>query len=135
MRAIEELINPTGSAWPKLDSELAACPSAEVLPVDPAAGRRCLHAIQVTTRSRIGAMALHAGGVVLDHGWLRVYGGGCPERGLVSLRLDQGMMIYPFLCTEQAQADLAAASREAAPIEQVLACQAGAIDRRICFDN
>jgi hypothetical protein len=30
-------------------------------------------------------MALHSGGFVVDHGWLRIYGGGCPERGLPSL--------------------------------------------------
>jgi hypothetical protein len=36
----------------------------------------CLLALQVTARSTLGALALHTGGVVIDHGWLRLLGGG-----------------------------------------------------------
>ena len=37
-------------------------------------------------------MALHCGGLVFDHGWLRVHGGGCPERGLASLSTANGLL-------------------------------------------
>jgi hypothetical protein len=216
VRTVDELINLAEPAWPELETLLTACPDAEVLAIEPADGRRCLYAIQVTTRSRMGAMALHCGGVVLDYGWLRIYGGGCSERGLASLadangltgadhdvlpsfavghdvlggrfelngpspvrpgepgelcylapdtleweplgmgygdwlswlasgataqfyesmrwpgwedeitalRLDQGISMYPFLCTAQARADLSATSRKAVPIAEVLGVHA-----------
>lgn len=47
-----------------------------VLPVDRAAGERTLERLQVTTRSVLGALALECGGVLVDHGWLRILGGG-----------------------------------------------------------
>ena len=34
---------------------------------------------------------MQCGGVILDHGWLRLYGGGCPERGLPSLAEANGL--------------------------------------------
>jgi hypothetical protein len=37
---------------------------------------RCLYRLQVTTRSVLGALAFHSGGVLVDHGWLRLLGGG-----------------------------------------------------------
>jgi Protein of unknown function DUF2625 len=43
----------------------------------PAAGQRALEALQVTTRSPLGAIAFHTGGVLIDRGWLRVLGAGC----------------------------------------------------------
>jgi Protein of unknown function DUF2625 len=41
--------------------------------------------LQVTTRSWLGAVTLSTGGLVADHGWLRIYGGSsasCPLPGL-----------------------------------------------------
>jgi hypothetical protein len=38
-------------------------------------GRRTLEWLQVSTRSPLGAIALHTGGLLVDHGWLRVLGG------------------------------------------------------------
>lgn len=203
MRDVDQLINLTEPAWTDLEAEVRACPGTEVLPIDPDSGRRCLYALQVTTRSRLGAVALHCGGLVFDHGWLRVYGGGCPERGMPSLaeinglagtdqdaapnfavghdvlggrfelrypsglwyfapdtldweeleigygdwlswlasgataqfyesmrwpgweaetaalRLDQGLAVYPFLSTKEAQADMAGTARTAVPIGQL----------------
>jgi hypothetical protein len=67
------------------DALLAGPAQAEILPVEPAAGAGCLHRIQVTARSWLGALALHTGGVLIDYGWVRVLGGGHPARGLPSL--------------------------------------------------
>ena len=66
---------PADPAWPQLEKELLANPEITVLPIVPAAGRESLHRLQVTTRSRMGALALHTGGLLVDHGWLRVLGG------------------------------------------------------------
>lgn len=41
---------------------------------DEATGRRTLEQLQVTTGSFLGAVVVHTGGLLIDHGWLRVYG-------------------------------------------------------------
>jgi hypothetical protein len=48
-------------------------------------GPDALVSLQVTTRSPMGALAYHAGGLVVDHGWLRFLGGGHPR---LNRRLD-----------------------------------------------
>jgi hypothetical protein len=48
----------------------------EVLNVDRTAGEKALLALQVTSRSPMGAIALETGGLLIDHGWVRVLGGG-----------------------------------------------------------
>lgn len=50
---------------------------AEVLGCSSFDGQRAVEALQVTTRSPLGALALHTGGILVDHGWLRVLGAGC----------------------------------------------------------
>lgn len=74
----------------------------ELLPADPASGRRALEALQVTTRSPLGAVALRTGGILIDHGWLRVLGSGCGRvpravdkwNGLgAARRCDKGLLV------------------------------------------
>lgn len=48
----------------------------EVLSVERTAGEKALLALQVTSRSPMGAIALETGGLLIDHGWIRVLGGG-----------------------------------------------------------
>lgn len=48
----------------------------DVLDVSDAQGRDVLYRLQVTTRSALGALARYCGGLVVDHGWLRILGGG-----------------------------------------------------------
>jgi hypothetical protein len=43
---------------------------------DLAAARSCLEKLQVTTRSPLGALAHETGGLLVDHGWLRLLGCG-----------------------------------------------------------
>ncbi|MFE6051382.1 DUF2625 family protein [Kitasatospora sp. NPDC056446] len=82
MRAIEELTAVDDPAWPELATALAASPAAaRVLPADHDEGRRCLLQLQVTARSTLGALVLNTGGLLLDHGWVRVFGGGLPGGG------------------------------------------------------
>ncbi|WP_412538408.1 DUF2625 family protein [Longispora sp. K20-0274] len=86
MPTIEELTGVAEPAWPELREELAGgAVRVEVLPTDEATGRECLLGLQVTARSRLGALALHTAGLLVDHGWLRVLGAGDPARGLLGL--------------------------------------------------
>ena len=48
--------------------------------------------LQVTARSGLGALALHTGGLLVDHGWLRVLGGGDP---LLNLATANGLEVPP----------------------------------------
>src|SRR5687768_4411083 len=47
------------------------------LPGSRQAGEQALYALQITSRSPMGALALETGGLLVDHGWIRVLGGGC----------------------------------------------------------
>ena len=75
MHNIETLIAVDDPAWPHLQQALAES-NAVALPVDPERGRRSLWELQVTAASTMGAVALQTGGIVADHGWVRLYGGG-----------------------------------------------------------
>lgn len=56
---------------------MAAAPyPAEALPADPELAAACLAALQITSRSWLGAVVANSGGLVVDRGWLRVLGGG-----------------------------------------------------------
>jgi hypothetical protein len=75
------------SAWPIVKSWVSAATNdARLLPVERADGERTLHLLQVTTCAPLGAIALETGGMLVDHGWLRLLGGGCRDlqRGLAS---------------------------------------------------
>ncbi|MGH3387725.1 MAG: DUF2625 family protein [Actinomadura sp.] len=71
------------SAWPEVSAAMAAAPyPVEVLPADPGRASACLAALEITTRSWLGAVVANAGGLLVDHGWLRVLGsghGGLPD--------------------------------------------------------
>ncbi|WP_017571667.1 DUF2625 domain-containing protein [Nocardiopsis halotolerans] len=80
MRELSELAEVEEPAWPALSKRLArSTVSVRALPVEPERGRTCLHRLQVTARSFLGAMALESGGLLVDGGWLRVHGGGGAE--------------------------------------------------------
>lgn len=77
MRPIDELINMEESALPLVqkvvnDSKLVN----RVLPVQKESGKKALYNIQVTSRSPMGAVTLYTGGILVDHGWLRILGSG-----------------------------------------------------------
>ncbi|HUR24058.1 MAG TPA: DUF2625 family protein [Acidimicrobiales bacterium] len=89
MRAIEELRDVSDPAWPVIEEAVAGADQpAELVPGDPAAGEQTLVLLQVTVRSFLGALALHTGGLLVDHGWLRILGGG---RGPLNLCIANGV--------------------------------------------
>jgi len=77
MRRISELINTDDPAWPEVQQWIAQATNAvEVLPVDKTRREAELLAVQVTTRSPMGAIVYETGGILIDHGWLRILGSG-----------------------------------------------------------
>jgi hypothetical protein len=99
-----DLVDERGDAMALVREWAAAEPFAvEILPCSPEAGQRALAALQVTTRSPLGALAFHTGGLLLDEGWLRVLGAGCERfpRAIDTwnnirqdgLRLPQGLLV------------------------------------------
>jgi hypothetical protein len=83
VRSLVELRDVDDPAWPQLAEAILDSPTSTIVPVVPADGEACLLALQVTARSTLGALALNAGAVLVDHGWLRILGGGAG--GLPSL--------------------------------------------------
>jgi hypothetical protein len=82
MREIDELTEVDDPAWPELQGELTASSvPAQVLRTDGDEGRRCLLQMQVTARSTLGALVLNTGGLLVDDGWVRVFGGGSAVGG------------------------------------------------------
>jgi hypothetical protein len=76
MRELKELINTDDSAWPIVQELACKVPGrCEILPASETAGD-VLFRTQVTTRSPMGAIAYHTGGLLLNHRWLRILGSG-----------------------------------------------------------
>lgn len=77
-RPLDQLVDASGSAWPAVQGLLAhAANPARILPATRPDGERTLLALQVSTRSALGAVALECGGVIMDGGWLRLLAAGC----------------------------------------------------------
>src|SRR5947209_2382390 len=76
-RSLNELIDHVDPAWPVVQEWLAAARNPiEVLPARREEAERTLLKLQVTTHSVLGAVALETGGMLIDHGWLRLLGSG-----------------------------------------------------------
>ncbi|MEU9882589.1 DUF2625 family protein [Streptomyces phaeochromogenes] len=75
MREVNELINVDDPAWPLLLQELSGTDvPVEVLPGDAETGRASLLQLQVSARSNLGGIVLNCGGLLVDSGWLRIFG-------------------------------------------------------------
>lgn len=80
MRTLSELVNLAESAWPMALEWIGdATKPVEALPVSRPANEEALVALQVTTRSPMGAVVYESGGLLIDHGWVRVLGSGHPR--------------------------------------------------------
>ncbi|MFE0098906.1 DUF2625 family protein [Streptomyces sp. NPDC059009] len=75
MREVNELIDVEDPAWPLLTQELSGSDvPVEVLPGDAGTGRATLLQLQVSARSNLGGTVLNCGGLLVDDGWLRIFG-------------------------------------------------------------
>ncbi|NHZ39638.1 DUF2625 family protein [Massilia aquatica] len=79
MRHLSELLDTADPAFPLIRQWASAADlPVELLP--PSADRAAvLLALQVTTRSAMGALAYESGGILVDGGWLRILGSGHPR--------------------------------------------------------
>lgn len=79
MRPLDELLS-NEPAWPLIQSWLeAATNEVVVLPAAREDAEAVLLQLQITTRSALAAVALETGGILIDRGWLRLLGSGCPQ--------------------------------------------------------
>lgn len=77
VRSLAELIDVDDPAAPEVEGWIEDSPlEVRVLRTEKARREACLYELQVTTRSVLGAFAYEFGGLVVDHGWLRLLGGG-----------------------------------------------------------
>lgn len=80
IRDLSQLVNTKESAWPMIQAWVKdAKNQVEVLPPTDPARSRALLATQVTTRSPMGSIIYETGGLLIDHGWLRILGSGHPK--------------------------------------------------------
>ncbi|RSS52896.1 DUF2625 family protein [Streptomyces sp. WAC07061] len=75
MREIHELVDVVDPAWPVLLEELSGTGvPVEVLAGDAEAGRAALRQLQISARSNLGGIVLNCGGLLVEGGWLRIFG-------------------------------------------------------------
>ncbi len=98
MRTYSELLSDN-PAWPELEAAARESTRVTVLPPDRDAARLCLANLQVTTRSTLGALAHETGGLLVDGGWLRLFGCGHERlrRVLASWNEELGIPIADYL--------------------------------------
>jgi hypothetical protein len=77
-RSADDLADVDDPAWPLIQDWLRL-DAHRVLPISPDQGRHELERVQVTARSGAGALSLNCGGILADHGWLKVFGGGARD--------------------------------------------------------
>lgn len=76
-RPLEVLINTQEPGWPLVQGWIAKATNAiEVLAADSNKTKEALYKTQVTTRSPMGAIIYSTGGILVDHGWIRILGSG-----------------------------------------------------------
>jgi hypothetical protein len=79
-RTLDELTRVDEPAWPLVESWIRkATHPVEVLPATSPQRGEALVATQVSTRSPLGAVIYETGGLLVDHGWLRILGSGHPR--------------------------------------------------------
>lgn len=77
MKKAEELIDKVDPGWTQVVEWIKTAKNkVEILPVDALKAKEVLYKIQVTTRSPMGAIVYHTGGLLIDDGWIRILGSG-----------------------------------------------------------
>ncbi|MDF2145975.1 DUF2625 family protein [Knoellia sp. p5-6-4] len=79
IRSVQELADVEEPAWPQILEWAQDGGRTQILEREPNRAAQALFLLQVTTRSPIGALAHACGGLVVDHGWLRILGAGTSE--------------------------------------------------------
>ncbi len=80
MKTTEQLINSKEPGWPIVKGWIdSAKNKVVILPCDKEKAKEALYHTQVTTRSPMGAIIYATGGLLVDHGWVRILGSGSKE--------------------------------------------------------
>ena len=80
VKSIADLVNHSEPGMALVRSWIAEAKNrVEELRCSTADGERALLTLQVTTFSPLGALAFESGGLLVDGGWLRILGAGCPR--------------------------------------------------------
>lgn len=90
MRTLDELIDTEDAALPLIQEWAQGAAHAFELLAPSPDRERVLLGLQVTTRSTMGAVAYDTGGLLIDHGWLRVLGSGNAKLGRNIVDWNQG---------------------------------------------
>ncbi|MET9001102.1 DUF2625 family protein [Amycolatopsis sp. NPDC004169] len=86
----------TTPAWDEVAAAIAAAPyPVTVLETDGGRAAHCLRELRITTTSWLGAVVGHTGGLLIDHGWLRVLGSGAGALPGILERAEPGSGILP----------------------------------------
>ncbi|WP_434779119.1 DUF2625 family protein [Neisseria sp. Ec49-e6-T10] len=90
-KTLEELTRQSSSIWPQMQVEFGKSPVlVKILPADPQQAEKTLLQIQAPTSSDFGAILYHTGGLLIDHGWVRVLGSGSEQlRGIIQWNQDK----------------------------------------------
>jgi hypothetical protein len=73
------LIDTRDPAWPLVSQWIKGARNhVQVLSTERLMAKQVLLALQVTTRSPMGAIAYETGGILIDHGWMTILGAGTP---------------------------------------------------------
>ncbi|WP_341832489.1 DUF2625 domain-containing protein [Sphingobacterium thalpophilum] len=77
MRELKELINKDEDAIKLIMAwKNAAKNKIQILANDSLRSNEALFNTQISTRSPMGAIVFHTGGILIDNGWIRIYGSG-----------------------------------------------------------
>jgi len=93
---LQELLAVDEPAWPQVERWVKYSGSPiEVLPPEEQQRQQALLDTQVTVRSPMGAIVYYTGGLLIDHGWLRLLGSGHPRLPRSMAAWNQGRSTTP----------------------------------------
>lgn len=80
MQKLQDLIDDEAKGWALVEEWIdAAKNSVEVLESEVDDSEEALVMIQVSTESPMGAIVYETGGILIDNGWIRLFGGSCDK--------------------------------------------------------
>ncbi|WP_211322235.1 DUF2625 family protein [Sphingobacterium faecium] len=86
MKTLKDLINKEEFGWGLVKSWMKDSKNNfEILPKNPKRADEELLRLQISTKSPVAAIVFETGGILIDHGWLRILGSG-------SNKLNRGIM-------------------------------------------
>ncbi len=78
MRTLQELIDTNDAAWPLIQQWISESPRTVTILTKSSQeiAEQTLVNLQVTTRATMGAIIYESGGLIIDNGWIKIFGGG-----------------------------------------------------------